>query len=114
MGKDLKGKELGKGLSQRPDGRYVARAQVQGQPVIVYDWKLKVLKEKFALAVDEAKRKTLLPDRDGDSTTLSEWFEEWYENYKAPILKNGGSPSYKRKFLNYYGCRIGSKPLTSI
>ena len=25
MGKDLKGKELGRGLSQRPDGRYMAR-----------------------------------------------------------------------------------------
>ena len=23
MGKDLKGKELGRGLSQRPDGRYI-------------------------------------------------------------------------------------------
>ena len=25
MGKDLKGKELGKGISQRTDGRYIAR-----------------------------------------------------------------------------------------
>ena len=25
MGKDLKGKELGKGISQRADGRYIAR-----------------------------------------------------------------------------------------
>ena len=29
MGKDLKGKELGRGLTQRPDGRYMARAQVK-------------------------------------------------------------------------------------
>ena len=28
MGKDLKGKELGRGLSQRADGRYMGRAQV--------------------------------------------------------------------------------------
>ena len=51
---------------------------------------------------------------DGKSITLSEWFEEWYTKYKAPMLKDGGSPSYKRKFLNYYGTRLGSKPLADI
>lgn len=114
MGKDLKGKELGRGLSQRPDGRYMGRAQVEGQPIVIYDWKLKDLKAKLAIAVDELKRSNLLPGVDGKSITLSEWFEEWYTKYKAPTLKDGGSPSYKRKFLNYYGTRIGSKPLADI
>ena len=36
MGKDLKGKEIGKGLSQRPDGRYIARAQVDGKSIVLY------------------------------------------------------------------------------
>ncbi len=114
MGKDLKGKELGRGLSQRPDGRYMARAQVEGQPIVLYGWKLKELKKELALAVDEAKRSNLLPGMDGKSITLSEWFEEWYAKYKAPTLKGGGSASYKRKFLNYYGVRIGSKFLSDI
>ena len=39
MGKDLKGKELGRGLTQRPDGRYMARAQVAGKSVLLYGWK---------------------------------------------------------------------------
>ena len=30
MGKDLKGKELGTGLRQRKDGRYEARAKING------------------------------------------------------------------------------------
>ena len=114
IGKDLKGKELGRGLSQRPDGRYMARAQVEGQPIVLYGWKLKELKKELALAVDEAKRSNLLPGMDGKSITLSEWFEEWYAKYKAPTLKGGGSASYKRKFLNYYGVRIGSKFLSDI
>ena len=112
MGKDLKGKELGRGLSQRPDGRYMGRAQIEGHSITLYDRKLKDLKAK--LAVDEAKRSNLLPGVDGKSVTLSEWFEEWFVKYKAPMLKDGGSPSYKRKFLNYYGTRIGSKPLADI
>ena len=114
MDKDLKGKELGRGLSQRPDGRYMGRAQIEGHSITLYDRKLKDLKAKLAVAVDEAKRSNLLPGVDGKSVTLSEWFEEWFVKYKAPMLKDGGSPSYKRKFLNYYGTRIGSKPLADI
>ena len=48
MGKDLKGKELGRGLTQRPDGRYMARAQVAGKSVLLYGWKLRTLKKEFA------------------------------------------------------------------
>lgn len=114
MGKDLKGKELGRGLSQRPDGRYMGRAQVEGHPIVLYNWKLKELKKELAVAIDIQKRSNLLPDMDGRSITLSDWFEEWYTKYKAPTLKDGGSPSYKRKFLNYYGVRIGSKYLADI
>ena len=56
MGKDLKGKELGRGLSQRPDGRYMGRAQVEGKSIVLYDWKLKELKKNLAIAVDEIVR----------------------------------------------------------
>lgn len=114
MGKDLKGKELGRGLTQRPDGRYMGRAQVEGKSIVLYDWKLRELKRNLAMAIDEARRSNLMPDMDGRKITLSEWFEEWYSKYKAPTLKNGASPSYKRRFLNYYGVRIGSKPLADI
>ena len=114
MGKDLKGKELGKGLSQRPDGRYMGRAQIEGHPIVLYDWKLKELKKRLAIAIDEVKRSNLMPGMDGKFINLNEWFEEWYSKYKAPILKDGGSASYKRKFVNYYGVRIGSKALVDI
>lgn len=114
MGKDLKGKELGRGLSQRPDGRYMGRAQVEGKPIVLYGWKVKELKKELAKAVDDLKRSNLLPEEDGTGITLSEWFEEWYSKYKAPTLKDGGSSAYKRKFLNYYGVRIGSKYLADI
>lgn len=114
MGKDLKGKELGRGLSQRPDGRYIARAQVEGKPITLYGWNATQLKKDLAAAVDAAKRDNLMPEVDGSKITLNEWFEEWYSKYKAPTLKDGGSPSYKRKFVNYYGSRLGTKPLTEI
>lgn len=92
----------------------MGRAQVEGHRIVLYNWKLKDLKKQLAIAIDEAKRNNLLPDVNGRALTLSEWFEQWYEKYKAPTLKNGGSASYKRKFLNYYGVRIGSKSLADI
>lgn len=114
MGKDLKGKELGRGLSQRPDGRYMARAKVAGKSILLYGWKLRTLKQEFAEAVEEARKGSIWSDYENNDITLNEWFEEWYEKYKAPTLKNGGSSQYKRKFVNYYGVRIGPKKLRDI
>ena len=46
MGKDLKGKELGKGISQRKDGRYQARFTDRfGKRRCVYGITLKEVKE---------------------------------------------------------------------
>lgn len=40
MGKELKGKELGKGISQRADGRYIARfTSKTGKRKTLYDFK---------------------------------------------------------------------------
>ena len=69
MGKDLKGKELGRGLSQRPDGRYMGRAQVEGKPIVLYGWKVKELKKELVRAVDDLKRSNLLPEEDGTGIT---------------------------------------------
>ena len=113
MGKDLKGKEIGRGLSQRPDGRYMARCQVAGKTILLYGWNLREVKKQLAEAIDEARR-CFVPGFGGIGITLNEGFDEWYDKYKAPILKNGGSASYKRKFINYYGIRIGAKSLKDI
>lgn len=41
---------------RRPDGRYMARAQVAGKSVLLYGWKLRALKKEFAEAVEEARK----------------------------------------------------------
>jgi len=55
MGKDLKGKELGTGLRQRKDGRYEARAKINGIDINLYDVDLKKLKILFEKAKEEAR-----------------------------------------------------------
>ena len=100
MGKDLNGKELGRGIGQRKDGRYEARAVINGQKVIVYNFNLGELKREFEREKDKASRKNIVACAD---ITVSEWFNAWFEQYKRPTLKPTGVDIYKRKFVNTYG-----------
>ena len=71
MGKDLKGKELGTGLRQRKDGRYEARAKINGIDINLYDNDLKKLKILFEKAKEEARNNI---DMKRQKITLNEWF----------------------------------------
>ena len=70
MGKDLKGKELGTGLRQRKDGRYEARAKINGIDINLYDVDLKKLKILFEKAKEEVER--LSADAKDQIASLSE------------------------------------------
>ena len=72
MGKDLKGKELGKGISQRADGRYIARfTSKTGKRKTLYDFKLNELKRKLREAVYEDEHGL---NGNGESITLNAWY----------------------------------------
>ena len=47
MGKDLKGKELGNGITQRKDGRYMARFTVDGKTHTIYEFIYKNFKKEI-------------------------------------------------------------------
>lgn len=112
MGKDLKGKDLGKGYSQRKDKRYEARAMVNGTKICLYDMHLPTLKKRF----EEEKAKVLRDEKNiRPNLTLSEWFEEWFEKYKKPSLKSEVSKkAYHRKVSNTYIAAIGNKKIENI
>lgn len=96
MGKDLKGKDLGRGYSQRRDKRYEARCMINGVCICLYDMHLPTLKKRF----EEEKIKILRDEKNiRPNLTLSEWFEEWFEKYKEPALKSEVS---KRRIIEKY------------
>ena len=98
MGKALNGKNLGKGFSQRKDGRYEARATINGVKIDLYDMSLSKLKKAF-----ELKKAEVLRDEKGvrPNVTLKDWYEEWFEKFKVPQLKSTSSiKSYNRKTKN--------------
>jgi integrase len=112
MGKDLKGKDLGRGYSQRKDKRYEARCMINGVRICLYDMHLPTLKKRF----EEEKIKILRDEKNiRPNLTLSEWFEEWFEKYKRPALKSEVSKkAYHRKVSNTYIVAIGDKKIENI
>lgn len=111
MGKDLKGKELGVGLYQRKDGRYEAKAQINGIKINLYDSSLTKLKKKFNEAKELSSQNLNTKKL---NYTLDDWFYEWFDIYKAPNMKSTSAHSMKGKYKGSFGCRIGSKKITEI
>ena len=100
MGKDLKGKELGKGISQRADGRYIARfTSKTGKRKTLYDFKLNELKRKLREAVYEDEHDL---NGNGESITLNAWYVTWTELYKKKTVKM--TTIYKNH--SYYNSRV--------
>ena len=99
MGKDLKGKELGTGISQRKDGKYCARYFDRfGNRKSIYNVKLSDLKKDYAIAV--AKNQTYTSVR--DNIKLDAWFERWVDVYKRKSVR----PNTLREYTHVYNKNI--------
>ena len=86
MGKNLKGKELGKGICQRKDGLYHAR----------FVDKAGKRHEKYFQTIPEARNwieQAKYADKHGNifapsSMTVDEWFEYWINNIVGDLAPN--------------------------
>lgn len=95
MGKDLKGKELGIGLSQRKDGVYQARYTDRwGKRRTIYGNDLRDLRKELAEAVADNENFTSVKDE----ITLDRWFVRWMEIYKERSIR----PNTKREYTHIY------------
>lgn len=111
MGKDLKGKEIGRGISQRKDGRYEARAVVNGTKIDLYDFNLNELINSFNKEKKRVKSKTNFDN----IVTLKDWYTEWFNKIKSPNLKSEQSrKTYNRKISNTYIMILGDKKIDDI
>lgn len=96
MGKDLKGKELGKGFSQRKNGLYMARFKLDKQTYTLYSKDLKKLKKDFVKYKQDVEENSI---SNMYNFTVNQLFDFWFENYSIN-LKNTSirnlSDDYKR------------------
>ncbi len=111
MGKDLKGRELGKGLYQRKDGRYEARTKIGGSDVSIYGFNLRELKREFQALKEQTENQM---DFRRKHLTLDEWFEEWFQTYKLPVVKETSVYPMKNKYYGSFGKYLGEMKLCEI
>lgn len=109
MGKDLKGKELGVGLSQRKDGRYSAKfTKKNGNRA-----------EKTFTKIVEA-REWLTEQKYLDSTIgtgdmlVDDWYKFWIANYKEGIVADNTTKNYKFRYKNNIKKEIGNLKLGDV
>lgn len=110
MGKDLKGKELGKGISQRKDGRYCARFVNRfGVRQSLYGDSIPELKRNLK----EAQRQDIARTNFKKSYTLDEWYERWIDVYKYHVRISTRS-LYAQTYRLHISPILGKQQLTQI
>lgn len=95
MGKDLKGKECGKGICQRKDGFYTAR----------FIARCGKRQEKYFKSINDAKKwleEVRYLDKHGQFSassdmTVTEWFDFWEANIKCDL-----SPNTRRNYRDRF------------
>lgn len=109
MGKDLKGKELGMGLSQRKDGRYQARFTSRTKERI----------EKNFTKISQAKswlrdEKYLDDVSHAGNMTVDDWYNVWIQNYKEGVVRDNTSKNYKLRYQLNIKQEIGYMKLRDV
>ena len=106
MGKDLKGKELGKGISQRKDGNYVGRFTNRfGKRNVLYDRNLRQLKVKLKQAIYEDENNLTLAD---STIKLDDWYIKWMEIHKHNVLRENSKRHYHSIYYKHISPVLGN------
>lgn len=112
MGRDLKGKELPKGISQRKDGRYVGRFTNRfGERPEYKSFKLNEVKNALEKAIYEDKLK--LNTRNSE-ITLDEWYEKWLTIHKYGIIKANTKAGYIGHYKKHISPKLGKAKIADI
>ena len=111
MGKDLRGKELGRGISQREDGLYVARyTNKYGKRVQKVLPKLQELRQWLADAQYKEEHSNIdFPD----AMTVNAWVEYWI-GIKKRIVRPNTVRNYTERYHRNIEPIIGNKMLGSV
>lgn len=111
MGKDLRGKELGVGITQRKDGLYQGRYKDRfGKSKTIYNSKLSELRKELSKAVTDNQQFTSVRD----SITLDVWFDRWMNVYKKKRVRPNTIREYTHIYKKNISPYLGNHEITSI
>lgn len=119
MGKDLEGKELGVGISQRRDGRYIVRfTNKDGKRIVKYFMEVQkcrewIDKEKLSDEINfsgKNQHAVIL----NSHITVDDWFDYWINNIKSGIVRYNTKRNYTDRYNYNIKNKIGGLLITSI
>lgn len=104
MGKNLKGKELGVGFTQRQDGRYECKFTLNGKRKTLYDNNFSKLRKKVNDVKYEAEHGIC---GNFEKITLDDWHKIWRETYKVGHVKESTLEVYDTNYRVYIKDKLG-------
>lgn len=111
MGKNLKGKELGTGITQRKDGLYQGRYKDRfGKSKTIYNKKLTDLRKDLACAVADNQRYESVRD----NITLDAWFKRWVDVYKKKSVRPNTLREYTHIYTKNISPYLGERNINSL
>ena len=109
MGKDLKGKELGVGLTQRKDGLYSAKITLKsGKRKEKYFEKLKPAKDWI---IEEKYLNSIVDTKD---MLIEDWYKHWIKTYKESHTADNTVKNYKNRYKINIKNEIGKMKLCDV
>lgn len=109
MGKDLKGKNLGKGINQRKDGSYYARITANKKTIGKY---FKKYSDAKKWVLEQSYNQQFLGIDLGNQMKLNDWFDHWLKRMKN--LKYKTSYGYENYYNNHIRDTIGHIKLADL
>ena len=111
MGKDLNGKELGKGIIQKQNGRYEARFQNRfGKRISISGNNLKEVKKRYNEAIYEDEKEINIRD----SIKLDNWYEKWMNVYKYDSIRDNTKRAYNQVYQKHISPTLGKYNIQDI
>ena len=111
MGKDLNGKELGKGIIQKQNGRYEARFQNRfGKRISISGNNLKEVKKRYNEAIYEDEKEINIRD----SIKLDNWYEKWMNIYKYDSIRDNTKRAYNQVYQKHISPTLGKYNIQDI
>ena len=111
MGKDLKGKELGRGIVQKPNGSYEARYVDRfGNRKSITGKELRDVKKRYNEAIYENEHELNIRE----NYSLDDWNNKWIDIYKAGEIRPNTLVRYKDAYRKHISPILGKMKLSVI
>lgn len=108
----MKGKELGRNLTQRKDGRYEAKyTDIYGKRHSIYGEKLKDVRLQLNEALYQKEHNIYQKDC---KLTVDEWFKIWVETYRKPVIRETTLARLYRYYDSSIKAQLGNISLNQI